>query len=435
MSVMIADTKYGKVEGIAEKGYTVFKGIPYAAAPVGNLRWKAPVQPDEIEGVLMADKFQNRCMQFPFNKEDFYYKEFYNNPDFVPEMSEDSLYLNIWTPAETSEEKLPVAFWIHGGAFMHGFGSELEFDGKEYCDRGVILVSINYRVGALGFLAHDWLSQENKEGISGNYGILDQIAALKWVRENIGAFGGDKDKITVFGQSAGSMSVQTLISSPITNGMIAGAIMQSGGGYKGGYSRDMTVEEAKKTGRLFVEATGANSLTELRALSAEEIIKATEKMMRGASGMGLPFVPIIDGSLLLLGYDETIEKGLNHNINYMLGCTSEDLSFEPGKTGKENPLYSACKNFSVQNEKSNGRPAYVYYFSHQPKGDDAGAFHSSELWYTFGTLSRSWRPKDEADYELSKQMLNCWAEFMKTGRPEEYWRPCSKNDKFVMEFR
>lgn len=188
-------------------------GIPCSAASP----MPSPREPLPWEGVYHADTWPCRSMQGA-GTGGFYDKEFYDEPEYMTPLSEDSLYLNIWTPAKQAGEKLPVAFWIHGGAFMGGFGHEKEFDGAAYCKRGVILVTINYRLGPIGFLAHPWLSQENEKNggpaVSGNYGILDQIAALKWVRENIDVFGGDPDNITVFGQSAGCMSVQTLVSSP-----------------------------------------------------------------------------------------------------------------------------------------------------------------------------------------------------------------------------
>ena len=220
MAITETKTKYGQVHGVQKDGYTVFRGVPYAKPPVGEKRFCPPEEPACWEGVYKADHFGCVCPQTEHEPDSFYGKEFYLDPEFGMKQSEDCLYLNIWTPANTVDEKLPVAFWIHGGAFMHGFSHESEFDGAAYCERGVILVAINYRLGAFGFLAHPWLSEESGAGRSGNYAILDQIAALKWVKENIAAFGGDPENITVFGQSAGCMSVQTLVSSPLTENWI-----------------------------------------------------------------------------------------------------------------------------------------------------------------------------------------------------------------------
>ncbi len=429
---MIVKTNYGEIKGIKENGCVVYKGIPYAKPPVGELRWKAPRPPEGWQGVLNADKFPNRCVQGIAKPDEFYGKEFYSNPDFVPEMSEDCLYLNIWAPENSEGKKLPVAFWIHGGAFLHGFGSELEFDGAEYCKRGVILVTINYRVNAFGFLAHDWLADEN--GRSGNYAILDQVAALKWVYENIEAFGGDKENITAFGQSAGAMSVQTLVSSELTKGMISAAIFQSAGGYGSPINRDCTLTEAMEMGNEFVRLTGAKSADELRAIPAEELFAAVRKFL--SAEKPLPFRPVIDDYVLKQGYDETVDKKLHHDVPYMLGSTLNDIGSDNG-TGEMNPLYQACINWSLKNEAIGRKSAYVYYFKRKPLGDDAGAFHSCELWYMFGTLSRSWRPKDENDYALSRQMLDYWTNFMKhhdpNGKELPMWQPCTAKDKFVAE--
>lgn len=277
MAITETKTKYGQVHGVQKDGYTVFCGVPYAKPPVGEKRFCPPEEPACWEGVYKADHFGCVCPQTEHEPDSFYGKEFYLDPEFGMKQSEDCLYLNIWTPANTVDEKLPVAFWIHGGAFMHGFSHESEFDGAAYCERGVILVTINYRLGAFGFLAHPWLSEESGVGRSGNYAILDQIAALKWVKENIAAFGGDPENITVFGQSAGCMSVQTLVSSPLTENWISKAIFQSAGGYDTGLNRDMPLSEAETIGQEFVELSGAKSLEELRAIPAEKIVELQEE--------------------------------------------------------------------------------------------------------------------------------------------------------------
>ena len=270
--MLMVQTKYGILEGVQEEGYAKFLGVPYAQPPVGALRWKRPQPPRHWDGIRKADHFSHRAWQTvqepPRDGQGINYaKEFYENPAFMPEMDEDCLYLNIWTPDVSTDKKLPVAFYIHGGAFLNGFGSEIEFDGEAFARRGVILVTINYRLGAFGFFAHPGLKQEDPDGCCGNYGIYDQIAALQWVRDNIANFGGDPDKITIFGQSAGAMSVQTLLSSPLTKGMIAGAILQSGGGYKGGFNSNRTLEQAEMLGNKYMEICGASTLEDMRALS------------------------------------------------------------------------------------------------------------------------------------------------------------------------
>ena len=431
-------TKKGIVSGMEEEGYTVFKGIPYAKPPIGELRFKAPIEMESWNGILKADHFSNRCMQL--KQIGFYKKEFYDK-NMTP-MNEDALYLNIWTPAHSQAEKLPVAFWIHGGAFINGFGHEKEFDGKSYCKKGVILVTINYRLGALGFLAHPWLIAENEKGLAGNYGIRDQIAALKWVYENIEAFGGDQNNITVMGQSAGCMSVQTLISSELTDGMIAKAILQSGGGYESPLNYDFSMEEAIETGEKFVELCGVKSLQELRELPQEKIQQMAGIMHERFEQEGrLKFIPVLDNDVLKGRYDELAEKGVIKDIPYMIGSTKDDILTTPEQLakGEFGGLYHSSVKWSLLLKELGRKPAYVYYFTHELQGDDAGAFHSAELWYMFGTLNRNWRPKEAHDYELSQEMIEAWTNFMKSGNPNGSaagdWKPYTKEMTYVKEFR
>ena len=209
----------GQIQGIQTQteGVVVYKGIPYAAPPAGSLRWREPQPVLSWEGVLTADKFGAAAIQNDQTPGSFYHKEFFAAGD--PERSEDCLFLNIWTPAAGKpEKKLPVAMWIHGGEYAQGFSHEIEFDGEEWAKRGVILVTINYRLGIYGFLAHPLLSAESPHHVSGNYGIFDQLAAIRWIKKNISRFGGDPDNLTVFGQSAGAGSVQALVASPLSDG-------------------------------------------------------------------------------------------------------------------------------------------------------------------------------------------------------------------------
>lgn len=418
--------KEGIIEGTTGEHGSVFLGVPYARPPLGALRFRAPQPPQCWDGVRPAKQFSHRAWQMvPMG---FYEKEFFANPDYVPAMDEDCLYLNIWTPAKSAEEKLPVAFWVHGGAFINGFGSEMEFDGAAFAGRGVILVTINYRLGAFGFLATPEITAEN-EGIVGNLGILDQIAALKWVRENIAAFGGDPERVTIFGQSAGSMSCQTLASSPLTKGLFSGVILQSGGGYKDSIKRDLTPEKAYEIGEKFLHFCGAKTLAEMRALTPEKMMDAAIKTFEALVMHGLPFYPVVDGHVLTVGYDASIEQGLIHNVPFMAGSTRDDL--QDGGTA----FNKHCIDLSLQLEQLGRKPAYIYYFSQLPQGDDAGAFHSSELWYVFGTLERSWRPKTAGDYIVSETLTDYWANFVKTGNPNSsglpIWRACSAADSYV----
>ncbi len=436
----IYTTKYGQIKGVNMGDYTVLKGVPYAKPPIGDLRFKAPQPLDPWDGIYEANSFNDACVQHLGTEDPLWGPEFYSEKEWIRNQSEDCLYLNIWVPNNAEGKKLPVAFWIHGGAFLSGYATEKEFDGEAYCKRDVILVSVEYRCNIFGFLAHPLLTAESPDHTSGNYGILDQIAALKWVYENIAGFGGDPDNITIFGQSAGAMSVQTLISSPLTDGMIAKAIMQSGGGYKGGLSRDMLLSEQEKYGEIFMEIANVKTLEELRSLSTDEVFSLLDPFMAKVFpiAMGLFLTPVIDDHLLTDGYDNLIETGKIKDIPYLMGSTKNDITVteEMIKSGTFSPLYTGCISFSKKLEELGRKPAYVYYFSHDLPGDNAGAFHSSELWYMFGTLSRCWRPFTEADHTLSDKMLNYWTNFMKTGDPNgeglDEWNPCTADNEFVL---
>ena len=438
-------TDKGIVEGVLRDECIVFKGIPYAKPPIGELRWKAPQEMDEWEGVYHADTFPSMCVQNLPKADDPYtgrfLKEFYSAQEYLPEMSEDCLYLNIWVPKEKSEELLPVAFWIHGGGFGGGFSSEIEFDGEEYCKKGVILVTINYRLNIYGFLAHPWLSEENEKGISGNYGILDQIAALKWVERNIEKFGGDKNNITVFGQSAGSMSTQILISSKLTENIPAKAIMQSGMTCADSLLYTPTMKEEEEIGEIFVRETGAKNLEELRKLSPERIKEARQRFDLECQkmGKGIVVVPCVDGYVLEKTVGEVWKTGKMKNIPYMCGVVTDELGstkeeIEEKRTGR---LMEECKRWCMKRSEAD-KPAYLYYFSHELPGDDWGAFHTGEVWYMFGTLHRCWRPMTEEDQKLSDEMVTYWTNFMKTGVPEckgtQEWKAYTKENRYIKEF-
>lgn len=440
--MQMVNTVYGKIKGIEKKDYSVFLGIPYAKPPVGELRWKAPQTPESWEGCLEATSFPNRSMQSTEKDGGFYDKEFYDEEIYETPVSEDCLYLNIWTPAKSSGEKLPVAFWIHGGAFTGGYGHEKEFDGEAYCKRDTILVTINYRLGVWGFFAHPWLTDENEHHVSGNYGILDQIAALQWVRENIEAFGGDAENITVFGQSAGCISVETLVASKLTGDMISKAILQSGLGLE--YRK--TLQEAEADGKLIEEFASVNSLAELRKMPAEEIMLAEKKFLEKSyeESPNLPFVPIVDGYVLETDHTSLLKDGEWKDIPYLAGYNANEYGESPESAtqGEYGIIHKACIEFARQTEELGRKAPYLYYFSRQLPGDNAGAFHSSELWYMFGTLKHSWRPFTEADVKLSEKMLDCWTAFMKTGSPSigipiarklSTWERYSSQNPYVKE--
>lgn len=413
----IVKVREGQLEGClsADQKTIIFKGVPYAEPPVGELRWKRPQPKTPWEGVRPTKEFSAKAPQADLTKEGFYAKEFYTDETIA--CNEDCLYLNVWTPAEPAAEKLPVFFWIHGGAFLHGCGAEKEFDGEQFAKNGVIMVSINYRVGALGFMAHPELQAENEEDLTGNYGIYDQVAALNWVYENIAAFGGDPENITIAGQSAGCMSVQLLISSPLTKGKIKRAILQSGGGING-LSHGSDLESRVAVTKQLMEALGASTIAEMRQIPAEKIAEV-QYMIR--SDEGLCWQPIVDGVLLPDTTDNAALKGETHDIDYMIGSTGNDIAAEIHMLEK-----SAVK--WAQNQlKLNRKPSYIYFFNRKLPGDDAGAFHSSELWYEFHTLSRAWRPWEDCDWTLEAAVSGYWANFAKTGDPNggdlPIWHP------------
>lgn len=425
----IAHTRYGAVRGVSAGGYTVFRGIPYAAAPTGERRFCPPQPPAPWKGMRPADAFPPIAPQLPHAPGSFYHKEFYADEVNAPVCSEDCLYLNIWTPADTPADGCPVVVWIHGGAFRHGYGHEITFDGEAFCKRGIILVTIQYRVGALGYLAHPWLALE--DGANGNWGLRDQVAALEWVRDNIAAFGGDPQRVTIMGQSAGSFSVQALVCNPAAKGLFSGAILQSGGGYRSGINRDIPLAEALETGESFVRALDVDTPEALRALPYETILAHQD---------GYRFAPVIDGAMVLGPFDEVLEAGMHADVPYLIGSTADDMGRTPAQkaAGEKTPLYQGCLNWSFLLETLGRKPAYVYYFTRRPLGDDAGAFHSAELWYMFGTLGRSWRPKEAEDYAISERMVDSWSQFIKTGDPTakgtEAWRPCARDDAYVQVF-
>ena len=416
----IIKTKQGAVEGLhsEDRETLIFRGIPYAQPPVGDLRFRRPQTHEPWEGVLPCKEFPNRCPQADLTQMDFYSKEFYD--DMVPPCGEDCLRLNIWTPGDASpDSKLPVLFWIHGGAFLHGCGSEKEFDGEGFAKKGVILVTINYRVNVFGFFAHPELEAENSESVSGNYGILDQLFALRWVRENIAAFGGDPEKITLAGQSAGCMSVQAIISSPLSKGMMRGAILQSGGGIRA-MGETVKKQTVWKISKRLMEHLQVETVKQLREVPADKLVEAAYAV----NGEGLGWTPHQDGWLLPASTDELAETGKIHNISYMIGCTGDDFGGDPR-------LKESCALW-CENQLTLGRtPSYLYLFDRKLPGDDAGSFHSSELWYVFETYPRCWRPWEDRDIALSREMSAYWANFVKTGDPNSeglpIWKPYTPN--------
>jgi para-nitrobenzyl esterase len=308
----------GWIQGTVINDLTIFKGIPFAAPPVGELRWKAPQPVEKWDGVLQAADYAPAPMQG-------------GNPPSGK--SEDCLYLNIWTPAKSAKEKLPVLVWIYGGGFSFGSTSEPVHNGEHLARKEVVLVSIAYRVGQLGFLAHPELSAANPNNVSGNYGMLDQIAGLQWIQKNIASFGGDPDKVTIFGESAGGIAVSKLCASPLAKGLFHGAISQSGGSF--GPTRPTTfpgenmktLQQAEEAGIDFAQRAGATSIAELREIVAEEL--------PAGWGMGSAW-PIVDGYVIPGNQYTLYEAGQYNDVPILVGYNSDEgLSFSPGRTPEE----------------------------------------------------------------------------------------------------
>ncbi len=422
----------GEIQGVLTDSskVMVYKGIPYAAPPVGNLRWKAPQPVVAWEGVKIADSFGPIGIQTGNPPGTFYGDEFYWQG--TPEQSEDCLYLNVWAPAESvgkTDAGLPVAMWIHGGAYQNGYGFEVTMDGDAWAQRGVILVTINYRLGILGYLSHPDLSRE-QGGVSGNYGMLDQIAALKWVYNNIAQFGGDPENITVFGQSAGAMSVKNLVASPVAKDMIAKAIIQSGGGVGGRSLGGSTINQElyDAQGKDLMDVNGLTDLELMRAFDGPSTLGLSAEYM-AKTRRYVSFSPHADATLLPESFDAAATDGTIADIPYMIGSNSEDMG---GLSGE--PIDRFCELRDALSDK----PVYKYYFTRNLPGDDedpekdAGAYHSAELWYMFHTLKNSWRPFTEADYELSREMVDAWTGFCKTGNPG--WAAYTKANPYTKEF-
>ena len=288
----------GQIKGVetATKGVVVYKGIPFAAPPVGKLRWREPQPVVPWKGVKIANAYGAAAMQITWDPQSFYGRE-WRASGSVP-FNEDCLYLNIWTPsAGEKNKKLPVAMWIHGGGYREGFAFEPEMDGgEEWALRGVILVSVTYRLGVIGFFSHPLLSAESPHGVSGNYGLMDQAAALKWIHDNIEQFGGDPNNITIFGQSAGAGSVQSLCASPISKNMVSKAISMSGGGLSNARP-GIPLDTAQLANKKFMDHFGKATLDDMRALSFDELIQLSQKYT-DATKTRIGWSPVIDNYFL-----------------------------------------------------------------------------------------------------------------------------------------
>lgn len=458
-------TKYGIVQGTVQDSLTIFKGIPFAAPPVGELRWKAPQPLQKWEGVKAANEFAPASVQGgkpPSGK------------------SEDCLYLNVWTPATSTGDKIPVLVWIHGGGFSFGSTAEPVYNGKKLAQKGVVLVSIAYRVGQLGFLAHPELTKESADHVSGNYGLLDMIAGLKWIQENISAFGGDPEKVTIFGESAGGIAVSMLCASPLAKGLFQGAISQSGGSfgppryttYPGENMK--TLKDAEEAGQDYVKKARASSISELRNMVADSLPSGW--------GMGSAW-PIIDGYVIpddqyklyeAVKYNDTpILVGYNSDEGLSFARTKDPKEFVAGvkerygrftddllkaypvgdttvpKTARDLARDAAFGwhtwSWARLQHKTGKSKVFFYYFDQHPDYPKdsvqygQGSPHGQEVAYVFGNLDPGSPELTITDFEISDAMATYWTNFAKHGDPNgegvPHWPPFNAAGNDVMYFQ
>ena len=429
----------GWIQGTVTNDLIIFKGIPFAAPPVGDLRWKAPQPVEKWKGVKQTTKFAPAPMQG-------------GNPPSGK--SEDCLYLNVWTPAKSAKEKLPVLVWIYGGGFSFGSTAEPVYNGENLAKKGVILVSIAYRVGQLGFLAYPELSAENLHHVSGNYGLLDQIAGLKWIQKNITAFGGDPLKVTIFGESAGGISVSMLCASPLAKGLFQGAISQSGGSfgptrlttYPGENMK--TLKQAEADGEAYMLKAGVSSIAELRKIEADSLPMGF--------GMGSGW-PIVDGYVIPDDQYKLYEAGNYNDVPVLIGYNSDEgASFSRERTpeayiagvekrygkfadtliwaypaGKDNvPKTARDAAFGwhtwswarLQSETGKSKVFYYYFDQHPDYPKDSprygyGSPHGQDVGYVFMNLDTLNPNTTISDLELSEAMGTYWTNFAKYGNP------------------
>ena len=436
----------GLLQGISESGLTVYRGIPFAAPPVGDLRWRAPQLASKWEGVKQADKFGPRC---------------YQGGRGAPgvETSEDCLYLNVWTPAKSARDRVPVLVWIYGGGFNAGATSEPNYSGENLAKKGVVLVSVAYRVGQMGFFVHPELSAENKHHASGNYGLLDMIAGLQWVQRNIAAFGGDPHRVTIFGESAGGIAVSMLCASPLAKGLFQGAISESGGSF--GPPRPATLPgenlkrlaDAERSGEAYAKTTGAASIADLRKIAAD-------KLPGGGRGQGMAW-PIIDGWVIPDDQYKLYEAKRYNDTPILVGYNSDEgQSFSPPRTPEDyiaavkarygpfadkliaayppgsGTVATTARDLTRDamfgwhtwvwarlQAKTSKSKVYFYCFDQHPEYPAGspragyGSGHGAEVRYVFEHLDPANPQTTKSDLAISEAMATYWTNFAKRGDP------------------
>jgi para-nitrobenzyl esterase len=458
----------GLLSGVpgSDPAVTVYKGVPFAAPPVGDLRWRAPRPPAAWRGVRKADQFSANCMQVMRESLGPWTSEY--QPQGA--ISEDCLYLNVWTAARSSKEKRPVVMYIPGGAFTGGSGNVPVYNGENLAKKGLVVVTVNYRVGVMGFLAHPDLTKESGRHSSGNYGLLDQVAALQWIKQNIAAFGGDPERVTIMGQSAGAASVHYLMASPLAKGLFIRAIAESGTRFQQGPGE--TLAQAEQMGVRFAQAKGAASLAALRAMPAAEVVAPV-------SG-DFQFRPIVDGWFLPKSVNDIYAAGEQSDVPTITGWVANEGSFN-ADYGKASPeefrkqtqqragaladevlkLYPAAtpaeatdsqeavaRDLSMvsmylwasNRTRTSKTKVYTYLFTHLQPGPTQGrylAFHSSELPYVFDNLDQSNRPWTAQDRKIAATMSSYWVNFIATGDPNgkglPEWPAFRKGSAVTME--
>ena len=447
----------GKIKGVAAEGLMAFKGIPFAAPPVGDLRWRAPQPPAKWSGVRSAAEYAHDCMQLPFPSD--------AAPLGTPP-AEDCLYMNVWTPAPRAAAPMPVMVWIYGGGFVNGGSSPAVYDGSQFAHDGIVFVSFNYRLGRFGFFGHPALTKEDPNGLLGNYAYMDQIAALKWVQSNIRAFGGDPKNVTVFGESAGGGSVHMLLTSPLAKGLFARAVIESGGGRKGFGAGSPHLHEAanghpsgEDVGVAFAKSKGiagddAEALKKLRALPADEVVDGLNMASMGKAADTYSG-PMIDGKIVVAENSDVYDAGAEQHVPVMVGVNSSEFGFmmanapadpfkqfgpkadvvraayDPDHTANLGVVAGQIGSDSMMVEPARfvarafariGEPAYEYRFSYvatsMRKEWALGAVHASEIPYVFDTVkARYGKDLTPQDEKVAQDMHAYWVQFGKTGNP------------------